>query len=148
MYNTINLRKAEIGDKKSILEIINLLQLDIPGFVWREDGFIEKQIKNGEYFLAENDSKPVGIVSLKQRGDKMYIETLAVDEKYRSRGVGAKIIKFARDYAKEKGLSSLCACSFCEYKAEGFYLNQGFSLLDEFGEYNSHKYHRFETKLQ
>jgi N-acetylglutamate synthase-like GNAT family acetyltransferase len=148
MQNFINLRKAEIADKKNILEIISFLHLDIPGFVWGDDKFIEKQIQSGEYFLAENDNNPIGIVSFKQRGAKMYIETLAVDEKYRSKGVGAKLINFAKNYTKEKGLNYLCACSFCEYKAEGFYLDQGFSLLDESGKYNNHKYQRFETKLQ
>jgi len=78
----------------------------------------------------------------------MYIETLAVAEKYRLQGVGTLLVEFAKNYTREKGLTTLRACSFCEYKAESFYFNRGFSLLGKTGRYNNHKYHRFEIKLQ
>lgn len=145
---SVNIRKAEFKDKKDILEIISLLRLDVQKFVWGDEGFVEKQIGNGEYFLAETDEGVVGAVSFRQRGDKMYIETLTVVEKYRSQGIGTKLVEFAKNFIREKGLNTLCACSFCEYKAEGFYLNQGFSLLKKPGKYNNHKYQRFEIKLQ
>jgi N-acetylglutamate synthase-like GNAT family acetyltransferase len=143
-----SLRKAEVKDKKDILEIITLLHLDTPGFIWENDEFVEKQIENGEYFLAEMEGGVAGVISFRQREDKMYIETLAVAEEYRLQGVGTTLIEFAKSYTRENGLGILRACSFCEYKAESFYFNRGFSLLGKTGRYNNHKYHRFEIKLQ
>lgn len=147
MQNSVNLRKAEIEDKKDILEIIDLLHLDIPEFIWGDGEFIEKQIQNGEYFLAEIAGSVAGIISFKKKEDKMYIETLAVAEKYRLQGVGTRLIEFAKNFTKKSGFDVLCACSFYEYDAEGFYLKQGFSLLKKSGKYNNHKYHRFEIML-
>ncbi len=143
----MTIRKAEPKDKKNILEIINLLRLDMSEFIWGDDEFVEKQIQNGEYFLIEIGDEVAGIISFRQRRDKMYIETLAVVEKYRLQGEGSRLVEFAKDHTREKGLNTLCACSFYEYKAESFYLNRGFSLLKKSGEYNGHKYHRLETKL-
>lgn len=147
MQDSINLRKAESNDKKDILEIINLLYLNMPEFVWGNDEFVEKQIKNGEYFLAEINDKVVGIISFRQREDRMYIETLAVIEEYRSQGIGTKLVQFAKNFTQENRLKVLRVCSFCEYNAQNFYLNRGFSLFPNLGEYRNHKYHRFEIRL-
>lgn len=142
-----NLRIAESKDKKAILEIINFLRLDIPGFVWAQDEFVQKQIQDGEYFLVEREGEIAGIISFRQRGNKMYIETLAVVEKYRLQGIGTKLIEFAKEFTRKKGLAVLCACSFCEYEAKDFYLKQNFSLLDKCGEYNNHRYYFFEIRI-
>lgn len=90
----------------------------------------------------------MGIISFKQKQDRMYIETLAVVEQYRSRGIGTQLVEFAKNFTREKGLVVLRVCSFCEYKAQDFYLKLDFSLLQELGKYNNHKYQRFEIKLQ
>jgi len=143
----MTIRKAEPEDKKYILEIINLLNFEISEFIWGDDKFVEKQIKNEEYFLAEIDGIIAGIISFRQRRDKMYIETLVVVEKYRSQGIGTQIVEFAKNFTRENKLKTLRVCSFCEDKAQGFYLKLGFSLLQKLGEYKNYKYHRFEMKL-
>ncbi len=143
----MNLRKAEIGDKKDILEVANLLHLDILDFVWDKDEFVTKQIKNGEYFLIEKEERIVGVISLRQRRDKMHIETIAVRNGSQSEGIGTELIEFAKRLTKEKGLGVLRAYSFYEYKSVDFYLNRGFSLLGKPGVYNNHKYYRFEMRI-
>ena len=143
----MNLRKAKIKDKKDILEITNLLHLDIPNFVWNTDELVTKQITNGEYFLIEKEEKTVGIISLRQRKNKMQIEAIAVRNGSQSEGIGAELIEFAKHFTKEKGLGILRAYSFYEYKSVDFYLNRGFSLLSKPGVYNNHKYYRFEMKV-
>lgn len=144
----MNLRKAQEQDKENILEIINILRLDMPDFVWGEKDFIDEQIKNGEYFLAETNKETVGVISLRQRGKKMYIETLVVPEKHRNQGIGTQLIEFAKNFTREKGFNALCACSFYEYNAADFYSKQGFCLSEDCGTYNNHKFHRFELKIE
>ena len=147
----MNLRKAELKDKKNIQEIIRLLHkavhLNSFEFIWEDEEFIEKQITNEEYFLAEIDGKIVGIISFRQRGDIMYIETLVVIKEYRLQGIGIKLIEFAKQYTKEKGLFTIRACSFFEYQAVDFYMKQGFSLLKNPGEYKGYKFHRFQEEI-
>ena|SRR3990170_2454715 len=143
----MHLRKAVFEDKKDILKIADLLYFDISNFIWNTDEFVDRQINNGEYFVAEREEKIIGIVSFRPRKDKMYIETLAVTDGNQSEGVGTRIIEFAKNHTKERGFNALCCCSFFEYKKVDFYLLQGFSLLDKPGIYNNHKYYRFEMKL-
>ena len=143
----MTIRKAELKDKKNILEITNLLHFNVPNFIWNTDEFIDRQIKNGEYFLTETEEKTIGVISFRQRRNKMYIETLATANDHQSDGVGTQLIGFAKKFTKEKGLSILCACSFYEYKTVDFYLKQGFSLFEKPGIYNGHKYYRFEIRI-
>lgn len=142
----MNIRKAELEDKKNILEIVNLLYLDMPDFVWNTDEYLNRQIENKEYFVAEEDKKIVGVVSFRLRKNIMYIETLVVSKDHQSKGIGTALIEFAKKFTKEKGVNVLHICAFYEYKTVDFYLKRGFSLLDKPGVYNGHKYYRFEMK--
>ena len=156
----MNLRKAEEKDKKAIFEIINLSHLshfEMSDFIWGKLDFIAKQIKNGEYFVAENGGEIIGLISLRKRKIKewpfwekqiMYIETLVVLERYRLRGIGTQLIELAERFTKEGGLDTLRACSFCEYNADNFYLKLGFSLLKGSGVYGNHKFKRFQIKIK
>lgn len=146
MYE-VNLRKAEEKDKKDIVNIIKMIRLEIPEFVWDKPEFVEKQIRNGEYFVAETDGKIVGVISLRQRKKTIHIETLAVIPEYRLKKIGTQLVNLAKSFTKEKGLKDLCACSFFEYKIGDFYINQGFTLLDKPGAYNGYQYYKFVTKI-
>lgn len=143
----INLRKAEDSDVKNIAGLIESLRLDMAGFVWNDIGFIEKQIKNGEYFLAESAGNILGIMSLRQRKKTIHIETLAVAPEHRLKKIGSQLVGFAKTFTKEKGLRDLCACSFFDYHIGDFYTRQGFSLLPRPGEYYGRKYHIFVIKI-
>lgn len=140
------IRRAELKDKKDILEITNLLYLNVPDFVWNTDEFVERQIKGQGYYVVEKQGRIAGIVSFRERNNRMHIETLAVANDYQSEGVGAKLIDFAKEFTREKGLATLRVYSFYEYKTVDFYLRQGFSLLLGLGKYNGHKYYRFEMR--
>lgn len=142
----MKIRQASVGDKQAILSIANSLYLEIPGFVWNSPEFVERQINRGEYFLAEHDNQALGIISLRRRKNKLYIETLVVKKEHQSNGVGKQMVAFARDAAKEKGLSALCACSFPQYNIVDFYVSQGFSLLNCRGTYNRQQFYRLEMK--
>jgi len=143
----MQLRKADFNDKQKILQLANLLYIEMPDFVWNTEVYIVRQIDRGEYFVAEEGGGIVGIISLRVRNGKMYIETLAVAPERQSDGLGTTLIEFAKHFAKEKGFGALCACAFFEYQNKDFYLKKGFSLLPWTGEYSGHQFHRFEIKL-
>lgn len=141
------LRQAEIKDKKEILESINELYLNIPHFVWNEDGFVAKQIQNQEYFVIENEGKIAGVMSLRQRTNKISIETLVVKKEFQYKGLGSKFIEFAKQFTKERGFNTLHAYSFSEYKAADFYLKKGFKFINYAGYYKNHQYDCFELTI-
>src|SRR3989344_1217267 len=143
----MNIRLATSEDKQHILEVISVLHLDMPGFVWNQEDFVIRQIHDKEYFLAEEHGMVLGIISLRHGKNKIHMETLAVAEKFRRQGVGAKLVEFAKQVARERNFAILHAYSFQEYGAGTFYAKQGFRQLSETGAYNNHAYDCFEVEL-
>jgi N-acetylglutamate synthase-like GNAT family acetyltransferase len=141
------LRQAELKDKKEVLNIVNELSLNIPHFVWNKEEFVDRQIQNKEYFVIEDNERLVGVMSLRQRSNRINIETLVIKKEFQSRGLGSKFIEFAKQFTKERGFSILHAYSFSEYHATDFYLKKGFKVLDYFGYYKNHAYDCFELIL-
>lgn len=142
----VQIRKARTEDLKRIVEIAKVLYLDIPDFVWTTEDYIKKQIEKGEYFVAEEDSKIIGITSLRGRNRMLYIETLAVAKDIQAKGVGSKLVAFAKQFARENGFKILRTTSFYEYGVKDFYIKNGFQLLDEPGQYSGHKFYRLEFR--
>jgi N-acetylglutamate synthase-like GNAT family acetyltransferase len=143
----MNIKKAELKDKKNILEILNLLYIKMPNFVWDKEEFVEKQINNGEYYIAQENENVVGVISFRNRNNKMHIETLAVAKGHQSNGVGSKLINFAKEYTEKNNLKILCAYAFYQYNTADFYLKNGFILLKKYGKYEGNKYYCFEMKF-
>jgi len=141
------LRQAELNDKKEVLDIVNGLSLNIPDFVWHQDEFVERQIQNKEYFVIEDGGKLMGALSLRQRANKITIETLVVKKEFQGRGFGTKFIEFAKAFTQERGLATLHAYSFCQYQSADFYIKKGFKVLPYFGYYKHHKYDCFELAI-
>ena len=145
---SMGIRKADSKDIAAIKKIADLLYLDIPGFDWNDEYFIKGQIEKGEYYLVEKDGIAVGAISLRDRNGRLYIETLAVAKDIQTRGVGTKLVEFAKQFARENGFKILRTTSFYEYGVKDFYIKQGFRLFDEAGEYGGHKFHRLEWAVE
>src|SRR3989344_2126169 len=99
----MTLRKATLGDVKTIQEITNLLHLNIPGFIWNDEEFIGKQIEKGEYFVMADNGMIAGVMSLRERKKGMHIETLVIKKEFQSKGFGSQFIDFAKKFTQEKG---------------------------------------------
>lgn len=149
----MNIRQATLEDLKPIKETADLLYIEMPDFVWNTEEFIKDQIERGEYYVAlssealAKEEQIVGIVSLRERNRMLYIETLAVSKNTQSKGVGSKLVEFAKDFAGKNNFKTMRTTSFYEYGVKDYWLKQGFRLLDEPGEYAGHKFYRFETEL-
>lgn len=83
--------------------------------VWTKEEFMELMTK-GEVLVAIEDEKVVGLleyifrmISGKVVVDRkvMFIESLAVDEEYRNRGIGRGLLDRAKEICREKGCDSL-----------------------------------------
>lgn len=83
--------------------------------IWSKEEFMELVTKE-EVLVAVKEEKVVGllsyifrIISGKIVVDRkvMFIESLVVDEKYRSRGIGRELLNRAKEIYKEKGCDSL-----------------------------------------
>ncbi len=140
-------RRATLAHSQHILDIAKLLHINIPHFVWSQPEFISRQIEQGEYFFIEERGVVAGIMSLRERNNKLHIETLAVRKEFQSQGLGSLFIAFAKQLAKEHGHAKLHAYSFTDYNMEKFYLKKGFTKLAHLGYYHNHPYQCFEIKI-
>lgn len=143
----MNIRKAKMLDYPSVLRIAQILFLDIRGFYWHTGKFISDQIRQGNYFVAEENGNIIGILCVKDSYDYLLIETLAVLKENQSFGIGRKLVEFAKNLACRKNKKYLTVCSFYEYGVKDFYLRIGFSLLRLPGTMSGHKYHCFWMKI-
>lgn len=88
-------------------------------------------------FIAEINKEAVGYIAV---GHKMTyfrksryleVENIGVSPEFRSKGVGAMLIKKAKDWAKELGYQRLSVSSYFQNtKANEFYKRNGFAEID------------------
>lgn len=58
----------------------------------------------------------------------LYIDSLFVDDKYRNKGLGRKLLKEIERIAKEKDCKLIHLDTF-DFQAKDFYLNQGYEIF-------------------
>ena len=121
----IKIRTAGSKDYESVTQIMSQVQgLHVE---WRPDIYrhnenllseevFEKIIENGTFFVAESDNVVVGVLEIVFRHiespahgtrDVIFIDTMAVDEKYRGMGVGHKMFEFLKQMKQEKNMDGI-----------------------------------------
>ena len=88
-------------------------------------------------YIAEIDNKAVGYLSIGykrtpfRKSRYLEVENIGVSPEFRSKGVGAMLIKKAKAWAKEHGYQRLSVSSyFHNVKANEFYKRNGFAEID------------------
>ena len=122
----MKIRNATINDYESVIKIIS--QVQDMHVEWRPDIYkyndnlitkeeFEKLVENNTFFVAENENKKiVGVLEIIFRHiespahvtrDVIFIDTMAVDEKYRGLGVGHKMFEFLKAMKIEKNMDGI-----------------------------------------
>ena len=122
----IKIRNATTNDYGSVIKIIS--QVQDMHVEWRPDIYkyndnlitkeeFEKLVENNTFFVAENENKKiVGVLEIIFRHiespahvtrDVIFIDTMAVDEKYRGLGVGHKMFEFLKMMKIEKNMDGI-----------------------------------------
>ena len=134
MEQHICVRSAILDDADDICEFVNQLE----GAVFdrgKFDRYFRENLgaERNHYLVALVDGKPVGFISchgqilLHHSGLVCEIQELFVDSRYRSKGVGAELIKALETrLAKEDYELLEVACSFKRTDTHRFYLANGF----------------------
>ncbi len=74
-----------------------------------------KRVDNRGKFYAENDGHEVGKMTYVFAGDtKFIIDHTEVDESYKGKGVGVKLVEAAVDYARTNNFKILPLCPFAK----------------------------------
>lgn len=134
MQAPVTIRRASAADREVIYNMICDLEktiLDRPGF----DAAFDRNIAspNITYFLAEQDGKPVGMVSchiqplLHHAALVSEIQEMYVEPEYRSQKVGNALMEHVTAFARQEGAIQMEVTSRAtREQAHRFYQREGF----------------------
>lgn len=106
---------------------LSLRELPSPMF-WITERNLKLRRKNNEIFLAMIDNKMVGCIVL----NKSSIEILCIKRRYRKRGIGKSLVRYAEESLKKDGRRKyLKVDSFKPFKAKTFYDKMGFEAYNQ-----------------
>ena len=116
---TIKIRKFRSEDLNRVLEITRASFLR----PWPKKEF-EKYLEDS--FVAEEDGKVVGSIVGATLENQGIIKLISVEQNYRGKGIGKKLIEFILEHFKEKDVKEIMARSRTQNTA-------GISFLKTFG---------------
>lgn len=142
----IQIRTAKLEDYNAVEAIMKQVHKLHVG--WRPDVYKQQEtilpldefkqaIQEQAFFVAEGEGKVVGILGLMYRHvetpvhvtkDIIFIDSMAVDEPYRKKGVGHAFFDFLKELKKEKGYDAIELQVNARNKAAyNMYRNYGFT---------------------
>lgn len=142
----IHIRTAKVEDYNAVEAIMKQVHKLHVG--WRPDVYKQQEtilpldefkqaIQEQAFFVAEGEGKVVGILGLMYRHvetpvhvtkDIIFIDSMAVDEPYRKKGVGHAFFDFLKELKKEKGYDAIELQVNARNKAAyNMYRNYGFT---------------------
>lgn len=121
----ITIRTAQTADYEAVVKIMSQVQ-DMhvewrPDIYRHNDNLLPKEvykeiIENGTFFMAECDDNVVGILEIKFRHvespshvtrDIIFVDTMAVDEKYRGKGIGHQMFDFLKEMKNSRNMDGI-----------------------------------------
>lgn len=124
----MKIQKGIINDASALEQVFSVLYK--PELKWAEEK-LRREIQTGEkdYYLALEDNETVGAFGIKLNGSSAKFGPLAVRKTYQQRGIGSKLLNFAEELAKQRGLSLIWCHSLERYNAANFYQNNGWEEI-------------------
>ena len=135
-------RKAVKEDEEKVRELfIEMLQTiycnkSVDGY---EDGYLDKFFDNCEDWIcvAEVNDSVIAYLSIevhREQENFIYLDDLSVSEKYRSNGIGTRLIKTAERFAQEIGISAIVFhVEKSNKSAFALYERLGYSVMSDEG---------------
>ena len=142
----IQIRLANKNDYESVIRIMS--QVQDMHVKWRPDIYkanenlipedvFEKIIENGTFYVAEENGTVVGVLEIVFRHvespshvtrDFIFIDSMAIDVKYRGMGIGHQMFDFLKELKKEKSLDGIeLQVNARNYAAYEMYKKYGFT---------------------
>ncbi len=123
-----SIAKGNVATREMLVE--RLMTFPEGFYIAEEDdniiGYIESCLWNNIHFESYEEIKDFP-KHHKSDGKTLYIIFLAVNEKYRRRGVGSELVRTLQKYASKKGLKKVQVVSAGDFGVD-FYENLGFKV--------------------
>jgi ribosomal-protein-alanine N-acetyltransferase len=139
------IRKIEEGDFERVSELTNT---SFPHMMMTPSKVSRRLSLGYNYLVAVINAEVVGFVDIRLRQKTAKLMGMAVDEKFRSHGVGSALIRKTIDFSTEKGKKALYLNVRCDNPtAIRFYKSNGFTLKNE-REKNGERFYVFHRRLE
>jgi len=129
----MEIRRAEDKDIKQCVELSQIKEFEMPGAVFPDEEYFNESLSK-VFLVAEEGEKIVGfILGFNLTIKDVYLDLLVVKNKFRSKGVGKKLIEKFREELKLKEVKEyfLIAPKF-NNKTISFYENLGLKKGKEY----------------
>lgn len=115
-------RKEDHPQIEKIMQQVQQLHVELRPDIYREvpAAITEDELKDGilrqTFYVAETENKVVGILSFRHRSvrgahqvprEVLFVDTMAVDEAYREKGVGTAFLDFLKKIRQERGFDGI-----------------------------------------
>lgn len=128
------IRKAKRSDIKEIIPLLNQLWLDVQLDIKNIEAIFNEYVQNVNYkmyFSSEGEIQGLITISLRDSffygGKVAIIEDLVVDEKYRGRDIGRKLVEFVEKELRGKGIRAIeLSSDLHRDRAHGFWEKMGY----------------------
>lgn len=151
----IDIRSTEVKDWMLLKQVRLAALLDTPtafGVSYQTAALYSDERASSagtEFWLAVKDNKPVSMIGAAVSGANRYnLIGMWVEPTARGSGVAAQLVEAVKSRAIEKGHDHVFLdVSPDNARASNFYLNQGFSFIDEWEPLESHPHIMVQTML-
>lgn len=91
---------------------------------------------NGNFWIAVEDGKVIGTISLKNIGDnEAFLKGMYVQKEYRRKGISSNLMNILLDFAKKRGYQKIVLETYKKFdRAINFYERLGFAKIEEIGD--------------
>lgn len=115
-------RKEDHPQIEKIMQQVQQLHVDLRPDIYREvpAAITEEELAEGiaqkRFYVAEEDGRVIGILSFLRRSvrgahqvprEVLFVDTMAVDEAYREKGVGTAFLDFLKKIRQERGFDGI-----------------------------------------
>jgi len=132
----MKIRKAS---KKDLKEIVKLMSSEFSKKPFNEKSNLSSVLKSlnfyfklGEIYVVVLDKKIAGVLVFKLEqyweGKVLIIGDLAIEESFKNKGVGTKLMNFVESYAKKNKIRRILFTTNKQSKAVNFYKKIGYSI--------------------
>ncbi|RLG81341.1 MAG: GNAT family N-acetyltransferase [Thermoprotei archaeon] len=128
MDNSVVIRSARYRDARAIFDIHlkSLKGLDEEDYEWFA-GLLKIRSRRRIVLVAEVNGVVAGFIIAYKYRDRAYIDSLAVDPKYRGMGIGSRLLKALEDLLRTNGVETISlSVKKDNYSALGFYIKHGY----------------------
>lgn len=125
LVKTVNKRM-----EKENIEPYKKLENGLNNNAWNE--FFKNDDK--KIIVAEDNNKVIGFLSVINHKDYVYLDDYCVNNDYRGKGIGSKLMSMADEYARKKNINKINThVESANHESIDFYMNKGFKIQEKQG---------------